>query len=44
MFVSVLQYSGGVPKCYFGFKKLYDGHLEVHLRIGPALCQHPPRI
>jgi hypothetical protein len=22
-------------------KKMYDGHLEVHLRIGPALCQHP---
>jgi hypothetical protein len=21
------------------FKKLYDGHLEVHLRIGSALCQ-----
>jgi hypothetical protein len=36
MFVSVLKYSGGVPKCYFGFIKLYDGHLEV-----PALCEHP---
>ena len=22
-------------------KKLYDVHLEVHVRIGPALYQHP---